>query len=124
MPTIRGILKFCENDFDLYGLPEPRAAYVEACNASSPKASFAWSHPAVFYAGNASNWFFLANNSEAIALPIFKQHYEKLCQQVRQGVELEPPKPKALEEKPEEVLSNAAQQEKIQQLKDKLTQTT
>lgn len=120
LPTIRGILKFCENDFDLYGLPEPRAAYIEACNAPSPKNNFAWSHPAVFYAGAACNWFFLANNNENTALPVFTKHYEKLCQQVRQGIKLEQPQPKALEEKSEEALSNEVQQEKIKQLKAKL----
>jgi len=64
LPTVRGILKFIETEYDALGLPSARSAYIEACRAPSPKSAFAWSHPAVYYAGRESDWFFLANSTE------------------------------------------------------------
>jgi hypothetical protein len=37
LPTIKGILKYCEPDDQALGLPDPHSAYVEACRAPSTK---------------------------------------------------------------------------------------
>lgn len=120
LPTVRGLLKYCENEYRLYGLVEPRTAYIEACNAPSPKANVRWSHPAVYYAGLASNWFFLANNIESIAFPVFAGHYEKYCNQVRQGTELTAPETKAIENHSNIHLSQEEQLDKIHTLRKQL----
>lgn len=120
LPTIAGLLKFCDNEFSLYGLPVPRDAYIEACQATSPKARYSWSHPAVYHAGHASDWFFLANNSEAKALPVFEQHYRMICERVRQGEALALPDIPALPESLPSQLSHEEQLEKIRTIREQL----
>jgi len=90
LPTLATMIKACETQSDR-GLPETHAAYLEACRAPSPKASYDWSHLAVYYAGRASDWYFLQNNSEQVAYPVFRQHYQNICERVRLGEQLEPP---------------------------------
>lgn len=121
LPTIRGILKYCETEFDLYGLPDTRKAYIEACMAKAPQDQASWSHPAVYYAGKASDWFFLANNGEKTAYPVFERNYLVLCQRVRQGERLSLPVVAALPERIDaEPLSTEQQQEYLARLRDSL----
>jgi 16S rRNA A1518/A1519 N6-dimethyltransferase RsmA/KsgA/DIM1 with predicted DNA glycosylase/AP lyase activity len=44
-----------------------------------------WSHPAVYHAGAASDWFFLASSPEKTAFPVFERHYRRLCELVDAG---------------------------------------
>ena len=97
LPTLASMIKACEASSDL-GLPEPHAAYLEACRAPSPKAAQPWSHLAVYYAGRSADWYFLQNNSENIAYHVFKQHYQDVCERVRLGEKLPAPSIKALPE--------------------------
>jgi hypothetical protein len=87
LPTVHGILKFCDA-LDSHGLPSARNAYIEACNASKPRRDHSWSHPAVYFAGQDSDWFFLESSNEQKAFPVFKSHYDKLCERVRSGEQL------------------------------------
>lgn len=98
LPTLATMIKACETSSQ-QGLPEPHAAYLEACNAASPKAAQTWSHPAVYHAGKATDWYFLQSNAENIAFPIFKQHYLALCEKIRLGEKLTLPSTTALPEK-------------------------
>jgi hypothetical protein len=96
LPTVRGVLKYLESGVN--GLPDVRDAYREACLAPSPKVEQQWSHPAVFLAGVASDWFFLASQTEKTALPVFEKHYRALCERVAQGEKLHMPAVAALPE--------------------------
>jgi len=96
MPTLPAVIKTCNSGLDLYGLPDAREAYLEACRAPTPKAAYQWSHAAVYHAGKASDWYVLANQSETVAWPIFAAHYERLCAQVIRGETLQVDVPKAL----------------------------
>jgi hypothetical protein len=88
LPTISKIIQQCVKLSTSNLLPDVHDAYIEACNAGTPKQNFSWSHSAVYYAGKQSNWYFLASNDEAIAFPVFKNHYEKLYQRVMNGESL------------------------------------
>lgn len=84
LPTLAEITRRC----DAYvgeNMPNAYQAYIEACRAPEPKADFNWSHPAVYYAGRASDWFFLASNTESLAFPVFKRNYEILLQRLQNG---------------------------------------
>jgi hypothetical protein len=85
LPTISRIIQQCVKLSSLSELPDAHDAYIEACNANKPKQNHHWTHPAVYYAGKRSNWHFLASSEETVAFPIFKSHYEKLCQKVING---------------------------------------
>ncbi|MEX2468489.1 MAG: replication protein P, partial [Pseudohongiellaceae bacterium] len=105
LPSISVLLKACEQGYDLFGLPSPRQAYVEACAAPSPKREFDWSHDAVYCAGRAAGWYLLATEAEAVAFPVFEYHYRVLCERVMNGEELEREAPPALPDKVQRPLS-------------------
>lgn len=120
LPTIKGILKYCQPDDAELGLPDSHSAYLEACRAPSPKADYAWSHPAVYLAGKASDWFFLANTSENYAYPVFRRHYEDFCQRQRRGEQLALPARAALPKKPSHPLDREQQKQKLREMRRKL----
>ncbi|WP_323845513.1 replication protein P [Microbulbifer magnicolonia] len=118
LPTIHKMLQLCAAGDS--GLPDARAAYREACNAPSPKSNHNWSHPAVYHAGRESNWFFLANNSEPVAFPVFAEHYRKICAQVLEGTKLAAPEQLKLEQNPGKPLSKEENAEKMAALRAEL----
>ena len=89
LPSLAELIEACEKGFDLFGLPDVRTAYYEACTAPSPKKNFNWSHPAVYLAGNAAGWHMLATESQQRAQPIFEHHYQVFCRRVMRGESLD-----------------------------------
>jgi hypothetical protein len=120
LPTLRTMIYHCERASSDPGMPDAHSAYLEACRASSPKAAYAWSHPAVYHAGKRCDWYFLQTNSEAVAFPVFRDIYEEVCLSVRNGAQLEEPSPPALPDKTVEPLDKARNQEKLQALRESL----
>ncbi|WP_170833251.1 replication protein P [Microbulbifer marinus] len=118
LPTVHKMLQLCAAGDS--GLPDARAAYREACNAPSPKANHNWSHPAVYHAGRESNWFFLANNSESVAYPVFAEHYRKICARVLEGEKLPAPEQLRLEDNPGKPLSKEENAQKMAALRAEL----
>ncbi|MDO6681947.1 MULTISPECIES: replication protein P [unclassified Oceanobacter] len=119
LPNVHEVISRCDLAGEL-GVPDAHAAYIEACRAPSPKKTFAWSHPVVYFAGRASDWFFLANNAEYKAFPVFKRNYDLLLQRLQQGEDIQLTIEKALPETSERPLARQQQQEKLQQLKSLL----
>lgn len=91
LPTLKKMLDACQA-VSQPNLASAHQAFIEACQAPSPKANFKWSHPIVYHAGAASDWFFLQSNSEYITFPIFKKHYEHMLQQLKKGETFHAPK--------------------------------
>ena len=120
LPSIAAVVRACEEGFDLYGLPAPRSAYVEACAAPSPKRDQRWSHPVVYLAGQATGWYTLANEPEAVAFPRFEYHYAQLCHRVMHGEDLSLPVPEALPEKTERLLDPDERHARIARMKKDL----
>lgn len=120
LPTIHSILKYCEPQLPDYGLPEPRQAYYEACRASSPKAEYQWSHPAVYFAGRGTDWFFIANNSENRVFPVFERNYKILCERVLNGEEIEIEIPKAIPDEISQPLSNQERKQRMKSMRKEL----
>jgi hypothetical protein len=120
LPTLRAMIKYCEQFSDRAGLPDPHSAYIEACRASSPKAEFNWSHPAVYHAGRASDWYFLQASPEVVAYPVFKGHYDEICTQVRAGATLDLPHHHALPAESEKPLDRDENAARLASLRQKL----
>lgn len=120
LPTISRVIRKCTELSDGSNLVDVHSAYKEACNARSPKQNNNWSHPAVYYAGKNSDWYFLANNTEQRAFPIFKTHYEKICERVRNGEELMPVQQLALPETIETLLTKADNVNRMAELRAEL----
>jgi hypothetical protein len=119
LPTVHEVVRRCDRA-DVLGLPDAHAAYIEACRAPSPKQSFNWSHAAVYYAGRASDWYFLANTPEPKAFPVFQRNYELLLKRLEQGEDLELELPTALPQESVVPLPPEEQQRRLQALKDAL----
>lgn len=114
LPSVYALRDFCDPDPRELGLPDAHAAYIEACRAPSPKRDARWSHPIVYRAGVESDWYFLANNPESVALPVFKRNYELLIARLLDGENLDVPIPKAL---PEEISAPLPRDENKRRLK-------
>ncbi len=120
LPNLATFRGYCENAYDIFGLPSADSAYIEACRATQPKKAFKWSHPAVYFAGLATDWFFLSSESKEKVFPVFKRNYEILCARVIKGETLNVPVEKAL---PAEITTPMTRKENklhLQQLRDSL----
>lgn len=122
LPTLSTVITYCDANLNSQ-MPDAYQAYIEACRASSPKAQFNWSHPAIYYAGLASDWFFLANTEEKQAFPVFKNNYEILLKRVNAGENLNIKLPKALEENPTQKASPQAAKAQFDKIKAALNKT-
>jgi hypothetical protein len=120
LPTLHKMISCCEGDYSAHGLPDAHSAYVEACQAPSPKSNQTWSHPAVYYAGRAADWYFLASTAQAVAFPVFSRHYQQICEQVLKGEKLPQPHVKALPQETETPLSKAENLKRLAELRKNL----
>jgi len=120
LPSIAALVRSCEQGLDLFGLPSPHQAYIEACGASSPKREFPWSHEAVYLAGQAAGWFLLASEPEAASFPLFEYHYQLLCRRVVNGEQLEVAQPVPLPEQVERPLSRDEARARLAKMRDEL----
>lgn len=119
LPNVHEVIRRCD-PADTLGLPAVHAAYIEACRAPSPKREYPWSHPAVYYAGRASDWYFLANTPESRAFPVFERNYQLLLSRIQQGEDITLEIDKALPETIERVLPREEQRQRLSALKDSL----
>lgn len=96
LPTLHRMHECCERAFGSVGIPSPRRAYREACEARSPRHEYPWSHPLAYHAGRDAGWFFLEQTAEAVSWPVFRERYLALCRRALAGEtfaapEAEPP---------------------------------
>jgi len=120
LPSIAKFKEYCDNAYEAFGLPNAQSAYIEACRAPQPKKAYHWSHPAVYFAGLATDWFFLSTESRAQVFPVFKRNYDMLCERVIHGEQLDVPMEKALPEEISTPLSKEENQQHLKALRDSL----
>lgn len=120
LPSIAAFLVECEKGYELFGLPSVRNAYIEACGASSPKASHDWSHEAVYFAGKTTGWFLLANEPEKTTFPLFEFNYMQVVKKVMTGQDLMVTPPLALKETLSNPTSKRVTKERLAKLKSEL----
>ena len=120
LPTLHKMIEFCRGDNQQYGLPDVRQAYIEACHAGSPKSNYPWSHPAVYFAGKDSDWFFLASNSEQQTFPVFKENYRRWCDKVKAGEKLPAIETKRITDSSATPLDKSANKKHLRELRKNL----
>jgi hypothetical protein len=118
LPTLRKMLAACEDQLAARGLPRPREAYREACNAPRPKDAQHWSHPAVYHAGRILGWYDLATRPESVTWPEFQRAYRDCCRRALAGEDLSIPAPP--EPAPSATLSREAGAQRLRELRQKL----
>ncbi len=99
MPSISEFLAILEQLGAGDGVPSVRQAYQEAARYADRPTQHSWSHPVVYHAGRATEWFRLRSEEEKEVYPIFSYHYELFVRRYRQGEVLDQPVPKAIEDK-------------------------
>ncbi len=121
LPTLSQMLRACRDFSGGEALPDIHSAFLEACNAPSPKSSHAWSHTVVYHAGRRTGWHYLATQNERYSFPVFQRHFENLAQEYLSGKELTVP---ALEDGKEPAAHQPASTEDarkhLQQLRNQL----
>ena len=117
LPTLSRMHEQCVTQLSESGLPGAHQAYLQACQAPSPKASQSWSHPIVYLAGRDTGWFILANEPETKAFKAFEQHYHKYLERVLLGETFEIPALPAPESQAPEPLDKEIQLELLAKLK-------
>jgi len=120
LPTLNRMIQCCEESVSNGGLPSPRSAYQEACNAPSPKTAFNWSHLAVYYAGLKTGWYRLSNESESSSYPSYQENYRRICRDIAQGQQLTPLITSQLNDEQKPALSNEESRARLLQLKKQL----
>lgn len=96
MPTISEFLKVLETIGAGDGVPGVRQSYMEACRYADHPTQHHWSHPVVYHAGRAADWFRLRSEEERVVFPIFSYHYEMVVRRFRQGELLDQPHSQAI----------------------------
>nr|WP_210396969.1 replication protein P [Motiliproteus sediminis] len=105
MPTVAEFLSLLRRDYESFGLPSTLEAYREACFAADHPRDRDWSHPAVYHAGRATDWFRLRTEEKSQVFRDFEHYYRTLCQRVVNGESLDLPVPMALPDKSSNTLS-------------------
>ncbi|MEL0611616.1 MULTISPECIES: replication protein P [Marinomonas] len=98
-PTISEFLKLINTAYKAYGLLDPRSAYLEACACRSDPLLYAWSHPAVYFAGSQTGWYKLKSEEERVSWPLYEENYIKVVDRVISGERLIIPRVAMIENK-------------------------
>ena len=104
MPTISEFIKVLRDLTGDHGLPSAMHAYEEACMHADHPRKHQWTHPAIYHAGKATEWFRLRTEDQPDVFPDFRYNYEVLCRRVRAGEQLDQPVPIALPDKRDDSL--------------------
>tara|TARA_B100002019_G_scaffold286848_1_gene297935 strand:- start:2645 stop:3295 length:651 start_codon:yes stop_codon:yes gene_type:complete len=119
LPTPNNIRDYCEKIIKS-AIPDVKTAYKEACLSYEPRSSYKWSHPIVYHAGKATDWFFLNNQTEAATFPVFERNYEILLNRIRNGDKLEIPINLGLKEENLNTVDKDKLKEKLSKLRKDL----
>ncbi|MEH6822548.1 MAG: replication protein P [Motiliproteus sp.] len=105
MPTIAEFLGLLRKDLQDYGLPAVLSAYQEACLHADHPREREWSHPAVYFAGRATDWFRLRTEDKFDVFGDFEFNYRQFCQRVIDGEDLTVPLPLGLPDRSSNTLA-------------------
>ena len=86
LPTLTEILKACAKTSGIKDIPSPQEAFIEAQKSSSPRKSYPWSHPVVYWAGREMGWGVLNNSQKNNdAFEIFTKIYCRMIGEMKNG---------------------------------------
>lgn len=86
LPTLTEILKACAKTSGIKDIPSPQEAFIEAQKSSSPRKSYPWSHPLVYWAGREMGWDILNNSQKNNdSFEIFTKIYRRMIGEMKNG---------------------------------------
>ena len=86
LPTLTEVLKACTGSMGTINIPTPQEAFIEAQKSSSPRQSFPWTHPIIYWAGREIGWE-LINSQNNNAFQVFSKTYMRLIKEMKAGKE-------------------------------------
>lgn len=90
-PHLPEFIECCLPHLREFGLPDPEAAYREACRWSHAPGAAKWSHPVVYHAGRQVGWFDMQQVLNESQKQFFKI-YRALCREAMAGKQFELPR--------------------------------
>ena len=86
LPTLTEILKACAKTSGIKDIPSPQEAFIEAQKSSSPRKSYPWSHPVVYWAGREMGWDILNNSQKNNdSFEIYAKIYRRMIGEMKNG---------------------------------------
>tara|TARA_Y100000992_G_scaffold11536_1_gene7034 strand:+ start:804 stop:1424 length:621 start_codon:yes stop_codon:yes gene_type:complete len=86
LPTLTEVMKACTGSMGAINIPTPQEAFIEAQKSSSPRQSFPWTHPIIYWAGREIGWE-LINSQNNNAFQVFSKTYMRLIKEMKAGKE-------------------------------------
>jgi len=87
LPTLTEILKACSGSMGTMNIPTPQEAFVEAQKSSSPRQSFPWTHPIIYWAGREVGWELINSQNNNNTFQAFSKTYMRLVKEMKTGKE-------------------------------------
>jgi hypothetical protein len=78
LPTLTDVIRACNDILSLDGFPSVEEAYIEARKSFSPRTSYNWSHPVVYFSGKKVGWNLLDERDSKELFSAFSRTYIKM----------------------------------------------
>ena len=85
LPTLTEVLKACSGSMGSVNIPSPQEAFIEAQKSSSPRQSFPWTHPIIYWAGRKVGWELINSPNHSSTFQAFTSTYMGLIREMKAG---------------------------------------
>ena len=89
LPTLTEIIKACSGSMGSINIPNPQEAFIEAQKSSSPRNSFPWTHPIIYWAGKEIGWELINSSNNTNTFQAFSKIYMRLVRELKAGKKFE-----------------------------------
>ena len=89
LPTLTEIIKACSGSMGSINIPNPQEAFIEAQKSSSPRRSFPWTHPIIYWAGKEIGWELINSPNNTNTFQAFSKIYMRLVKELKAGKKFE-----------------------------------
>ena len=85
LPTLTDVIKACSGSMESINIPSPQEAFIEAQKSSSPRKSFPWTHPIIYWAAREVGWELINSPNNKNTFQVFSKTYIRLIKEMRAG---------------------------------------
>ena len=89
LPTLTEFLKACSESMGAINIPTPQEAFIEAQKSSSPRDSYPWTHPIIYWSGKETGWELINSSKDTNAFQAFTKTYMRLAKEIKAGKNFE-----------------------------------
>ena len=89
LPTLTEIIKACSASMGSINIPNPQEAFIEAQKSTSPRHSFPWTHPIIYWAGKEIGWELINSPNNTNTFQAFSKIYMRLVKELKAGKKFE-----------------------------------